>query len=88
MTDTVHPITYIVSDPEILGGMKSIAGTRIAVNHVVSFVETGQTPSEIAENYDLTLAQVYAALAYYHAHPEEIAQELRDQGERIRKFKE
>lgn len=38
---------------------------------------SGQTPEEIADQYGhLSLAQVYAALAYYHAHRDQIDAEL------------
>jgi len=43
----------------------------------VSWYKRGYTPEEIADQYPhLTLAQVYTALAYYHANREEIEAEL------------
>ena len=39
--------------------------------------KSGLSPEEIADQYGhLTLAQVYAALAYYHAHRDEIEADL------------
>ena len=40
-------------------------------------MEEGYTPEEIRDQYShLTLAQVYGALAHYHANQEEIEREL------------
>jgi len=44
----------------------------------VSWYKLGLSPEEIAEELGhLTLAQVYAALAYYHANREEIETDLK-----------
>ena len=47
------------------------------VNQLVVWYKQGYTPEEIADQYPhLTLAQVYTALAYYHANREEIEVDL------------
>ena len=38
----------------------------------------GRSADEIAVEYDLTLADVYAALAYYYDHREKIDQSIKD----------
>jgi uncharacterized protein (DUF433 family) len=49
----------------------------MTVNQLVVWYKQGYTPEEIADQYPhLTLAQVYSALAYYHANREEIEAEL------------
>ena len=54
-----------------------IAGTGIAVRRVVGWYKLGLNPEEITEQLPhLTLAQVYAALAYYHANREEIETDI------------
>ncbi len=65
---------HIVCTPETCGGQPRIAGTRIQVKNVVIWHERmGQTPTQIVSDYPhLTLADIYAALAYYHDHREEI----------------
>jgi len=51
-----------------------VSGRRITVRFVHERVEDGDLrPREFAERYDLDLADVYHALAYYHDHPEEMA---------------
>ncbi len=63
----------IVSSPDIRGGRPRIAGTGVTVHRIVQWYKLGLSPEEIAEEIEhLTLAQVYAALAYYHANREEI----------------
>jgi uncharacterized protein (DUF433 family) len=65
--------TLIVSSPDIRGGRARIAGTGVTVSRVVSWYKLGQSPEEIADEIGhLTLAQVYAALAYYHCNQSEI----------------
>jgi uncharacterized protein (DUF433 family) len=61
--------TKIVQAPEILGGQPHIEGRRIRVKDIVSWFESlGMSADEIAQAYDLTLADVYSALAFYHLH--------------------
>ena len=51
--------------------------TRVRVNNVVYLHKQGKTADEIRVEYpDLTHAQIYAALAYYHDHKDEIEAEL------------
>jgi uncharacterized protein (DUF433 family) len=73
MADTVMAINYIVKTPGMLGGDPRIAGRRIGVHDVVLLHNHLNTPpEEIATIYDLSMAEVYAALAYYYDHREEI----------------
>jgi uncharacterized protein (DUF433 family) len=63
--------------PDVAGGKPRIAGRRITVQNIVIWHERmGRTPDEIAAEYDLTLADVYAALAYYFDHRDEIDQSI------------
>ena len=80
-------MSTLVSTPGICGGRLRIEGTRITVNQIVVLYKQGYSPEEIAEQYPhLTLAQVYTALAYYHANREEIEMALaaeRSEAERL-----
>ena len=68
---------HIEIDPQICGGKPRIAGHRITVANVVVWYERmGKSPDEIADEHDLWLAEVYAALAYYFDHREEIDRSL------------
>jgi uncharacterized protein (DUF433 family) len=69
---------HIVRTPDTCGGKPRIAGTRIQVKDVALMHERmGQTPAEIVADFPhLTLADVHAALAYYHDHRDEIDAEI------------
>jgi len=67
------PDRHIEATPGIAGGKPRIAGHRITVQDVAIWHERmGKSVDEIATEYDLTLADVYAALAYYFENREEI----------------
>lgn len=69
-TDTIQ---HIAVSSDIAGGKPCIAGHRITVQNVVIWHERmGLSADEIASNYGLSLADVYAALAYYYDHRQEI----------------
>jgi uncharacterized protein (DUF433 family) len=64
---------HIVTTPGTSGGKPRIAGRRITVQQIALWHERlGVSVDEIASDYDLTLGDVYAALAYYHDHREAI----------------
>jgi len=64
----------IVSTPDVLAGDPRIDGTRIGVYHVHGLVEKrGLEPQTVADRFDLDVADIYRALAYYHEHPDEMA---------------
>jgi uncharacterized protein (DUF433 family) len=70
---TVLTIEHIVATPDICGGKPRIEGTRVRVQDVVAFsVNGGWSAEQIAEEVDVTPAQVYAALSYYYDHQAEI----------------
>jgi uncharacterized protein (DUF433 family) len=69
---------YIVKTPGVCSGQPRIAGTRIKVKHVYTWVEQmGMAPAQVVAEYPhLTMAQIHAALAYYWSHREEIHQDI------------
>lgn len=70
---------HIEITPGIAGGKPRIAGRRITVQNVVIWHERmGKSADEIATEYDLTLADVYEALAYYFDHRAEIDESIRE----------
>ncbi len=70
---------HIESTPGVVGGKPRIAGRRITVQNIVIWHERmGLSADEIAAEYDLTLADVYAALAYYYDHRAEIDRSIED----------
>jgi len=52
-----------------------IEGSRITVRWIYARVhERGLRPETVADRHNLDIADVYHALAYYHDHPEEMAE--------------
>ncbi len=70
---------HIVLTPDTCGGRPRLAGRRITVQNIVLWHERGGlSPDEIVSKHPgLTLADVYAALAYYHDHREQISAQIR-----------
>jgi uncharacterized protein (DUF433 family) len=69
--------TLIERSPEIRRGRPCIAGTGVTVVRIAGWHNLGLTPEEIAAKIEhLTLAQIHAALAYYHANRNEIDSDI------------
>lgn len=63
----------IVRTADILGGTPRIEGTRVSVLDVHELVVAGgNDPADDADQLDLSLAEIYAALAYFYGHPDEM----------------
>ncbi|MFC7154154.1 DUF433 domain-containing protein [Halomarina halobia] len=61
-----------------------IEGSRITVQYVHSRVEErGLRPETVADRHNLDLADVYAALAYYHRNPEEMRRVAEQRARRL-----
>jgi uncharacterized protein (DUF433 family) len=77
---SIHPSLdqRIEITPGVCGGKPRITGHRIRVQDIVAWYEfQGMTPDEIVSGYpQLTLADVHAALGYYHTHREEIQRQM------------
>jgi len=70
---------HIATTPGVAGGRPRIAGRRIRVQDVAVWHERlGMRPDEIASEFDLSLAEIHAALAYYFDHRDEIDRALRE----------
>lgn len=70
---------HIVQTPGIAGGKPRIEGHRITIQNIVIWHEhMGYSVEEIADQYDLSLSEIYAALAYYFDHQKEIEQSIED----------
>jgi len=77
MPSTIDIGSLIERSPAIRGGRPCIAGTGVTVRRIAQWHNFGLVPEEIAAKIEhLSLAQVHAALAYYHANREEIDQDL------------
>jgi uncharacterized protein (DUF433 family) len=71
-------ITHIEITPGVAGDKPRIVGRRITVQEIVIWHERiGRSADEIASEYELSLGDVYAALAYYYDHREQIEAMIR-----------
>jgi uncharacterized protein (DUF433 family) len=83
---TTLSIDHIVLDDK---GRPSIAGSRSRVTQIVRDVRSGLTPDRIHEEYPhLSLAQIYAALSYYHDHKTDIDEQLEEEDRFVERSRE
>jgi uncharacterized protein (DUF433 family) len=70
----------IVKTPGTCGGRARVAGRRVPVSSIYRWFLRGHEPEDIMAKYEaLTLAEVYAAIAYALANREEIAAEMAEE---------
>lgn len=69
---------HIEITPGVAGGKPRIAGRRITVQNIVIWHEwMDYSADDIATEYNLTLSEIYAALAYYYDNPQEIDEAIK-----------
>ena len=79
-TKPVNIGSLIARNGQIRGGRPIIAGTGVTVERIVRWHQLGLTPEEIAGQFGhLSLAQVHAALAYYHANRDAIDESISEE---------
>jgi uncharacterized protein (DUF433 family) len=72
-----------------LMGEPHIRGRRISVRQVYALVEErSENPEAVADRYDLDVADVYHALAYYHDHPREMREVEQEREDVIADFRD
>lgn len=70
---------HIEITPGIAGGKPHITGHRITVQDVAIWHERmGMSADEISSEYNLTLAEIYAALTYYFDYRVEIDRSIQE----------
>ncbi len=64
------------------GGAVRIGNSRISLDLIVEQYENGMTPEDMIRAYGtLVLADIHAAIAYYHRHKGEVRVYLKQRGE-------
>jgi uncharacterized protein (DUF433 family) len=85
--ETIRSINLIATNPNVRGGRPCIAGTGLRVTDIVmAYLFHHRSPSELASDYDISLAQVHAALAYYYEHKTEPDEDIRQQLVKAREY--
>lgn len=82
--EMVSEAKSIVREADVCGGVPTLEGTRIRVSDVVvAYDHQGLSPDEVAAEFEgLKVQDVHSALAFYHARPEEIREEIRERERR------
>lgn len=66
-----------------------IRGRRVSVRQVYALVEErGEDSEAVVDRYDLDVADVYHALAYYHDHPREMRDVEQEREDAMGDFRE
>ncbi|MCB1807138.1 MAG: DUF433 domain-containing protein [Candidatus Competibacteraceae bacterium] len=73
----------IVRNPTVRNGRPVIEGTGTTVRAIAIMYKQGLTPENIIAKLPVNLAQVYAALTYYHLHTQEIEDDILVDSEEI-----
>jgi uncharacterized protein (DUF433 family) len=73
----------IVIKPKLHNGRPVLAGTGTTVRSIAIMYKQGYSPEEITAELPVNLAQVYAALTYYHLHTEEVEADIRTDSETV-----
>lgn len=70
---------HIEITPDIVGGKPRIAGSRITVQNIAIWHERmGMSADEISAEYNISLADVFAALAFYFDYRQEIDESIHE----------
>lgn len=70
---------HIELTPDVRSGKPRIAGSRITVADIaIMHLRMGQSLDLISGKYNLPLAAVYAAMAYYYDHKAAIDQQMQE----------
>jgi len=84
-TPLFEPVPLVMT-PE---GVLRVGKTRVTLDTVIYTYREGATPEEIVRRYDtLELVDVYAVIAYYLNHKEEVDEYLRKGEEQSQKLRE
>ena len=62
-----RPSDHVLLDPEIQAGAPCVTGTRVPTAVVFDLFGTGLTEADIADEFDLTEAQVFGAIRFENA---------------------
>jgi len=87
--NVIQTIDLIATNPKIRGGRPFILGTTITVADVaIAKIYQMLDADGIADWYDLTLPQVYSALAYYYDHKAAIDESILERRQLAAEMKE
>jgi uncharacterized protein (DUF433 family) len=78
----------IESTPGVAGGQPRVSGTRFTVKQIAIWHEfMGLGADQIATEYGLSLADIYAALSYFFDHRSEIMEAIKAEEDLVNQMK-
>lgn len=87
--NTILSINLIATNPNIRSGRPYLVGTTLTVADVAIAHVFGMMDADaVADYYEISLPQVYAALAYYYDHKDEINASIEDRRQLAAAMKE
>jgi uncharacterized protein (DUF433 family) len=87
--DVIQRIDLITKNTAVHGGKPCIAGTGLRVTDlVIAHLFHKRSAEELTADYELSLSQVYATLAYYYQHKDDLDKYIRNQILNARRAKE
>ncbi len=87
--NTIQSINLIATNPDIRNARPHIVGTTITVADIaIAKIYQMLDADEIADYFDLSLAQVHAALAYYYENKAEIDESIQERRKLAAEMKE
>ncbi len=85
---TIESINLIYRDPKVRRGRPCIVGTGLRVMDIIMEQQFGERePDKIAALFEIPVSEVYAALAFYHQHKEEIDADIQEDDDYIKRVK-
>ena len=88
MSKAITIASHIEITSDTCAGKPRIAGHHIRVQDIALWTEEGRSADEIVADFpQLSLADVYAALTYYHDHREQIDQDILEDEEFFERIK-
>jgi len=79
----------IVTTEDVLGGKPRLDGHRVSVLQVAELVlDGGDDPADVADQLDLSLAEVHEALAYYYGNVDEMEASRRRRDDLVERLRE
>lgn len=87
MAETMLKESRIMKD-NLMSGNARIAGTRVRVRDIVEkFLALNEPAAVIANEFRISVADVYEALSYYYRHREKISEEIKKDKEFVERFR-
>ncbi|MEM7333501.1 MAG: DUF433 domain-containing protein [Chloroflexota bacterium] len=87
--NTIESIDLIIKNPAVRKGSPCLVGTTLRVTDIViAHLFHKRSPDELASDYQISLAHIYAALAYYYQNKAMLDVDIRQQILSARQAKE